>query len=185
MTEQASTTAAAGDSQQVQTANAATTAATNQAEPVYNLKAPEGFDPAAISRVTEFAKSYGISPEKAQKLFDDTLAGQSKAKADMDAALEKQKNDWHAEILADKEIGGDKFKPTMERAQKVIGEIDQKIAPGIKKILDDSGYGDHPSVVRLFAYLGNANREDSFAFGDRSVDDSRPKSIAEIWYPKT
>lgn len=161
-----------------------TAAAPVAAEPVYNLKAPEGFDQGAVARVVELSKLYGIAPDKAQKLLDDTHANQAKAKSEMDAALAKQKADWHAEILADKEIGGEQFKPTMERAQKVINEIDQKIAPGIKKLLDDSGYGDHPNVVRLFAYLGKANREDSFAIGDRSVSDSGPKSLTQLLYPK-
>jgi hypothetical protein len=151
---------------------------------VYDLKAPQGFDPSGLARVVEVAKLYGIAPEKAQKLLDDTHANQIKAKADTDAALAKQKSEWHAEIQSDKEIGGEQFKATMERAQKVINEIDQKIAPGIKKLLDDSGYGDEPRVVRLFAYLGRANREDSFATSDRSGNDSSPKSLAQLFYPK-
>lgn len=163
-------------------ASANTTTATAATEPVYNLKAPEGFDPAGVSRVVELAKLYGIAPDKAQKLLEDTHATHSKAKADMDAALAKQKADWHAAIMADKEIGGENFKPTLERAQKVINEIDQKISPGIKQLLEESGYGDEPRVVRLFAALGRANREDTFATGGNPAPGPRP--LHEVLYPK-
>lgn len=154
-------------------------------EPAYSLKAPDGFDAAALPKIIEIAKSYGIAPDKAQKLLDDTHASQVQAKKDLDAALAKQKSDWHAEILADKEIGGDAFKATMERAQKVIGEADAKIAPGIKQILDETGYGDHPAVVKLFAYLGRENREDTFAAGDdNKAGDGKPQTLVDILYPK-
>lgn len=150
------------------------------ADPYASLKAPAGFDAAALPKIAEVAKAYGLTPAAAQKLLDDTHAGAVKAKADMEAALAKQKSDWHAEILADKEIGGEAFKATMERAQKVIGEVDGKIAPGIKKILDDSGYGDHPAVVKLFAYLGKANREDGFHFSTQTPP--AKKSAADVLY---
>jgi hypothetical protein len=153
-------------------------------EPAYNLKAPEGMDPAALPKIIERAKAYGISPEKAQQLVDDAHKSQVQAKTDMDAALAKQKADWHAEILADKNIGGDKFQATIARAQQVITKIDAGVAPGIAKILADTGYGDHPAVVRLFAHLGEQNREDTFAVGGGPSAGEQPQTLAQMLYPK-
>lgn len=153
------------------------------ADPFAVLKAPEGFDPAALPKIIELAKAYDIKPEKAQKLLDETHARQVQAKKDMDAALAKQKADWHEAIKADKDYGGEKFQASLQRAQKVVGEIDTRIAPGIKQLLNDSGYGEHPAVVRLFNYLGQANREDTFAAGGDNAAGEKP--LEDVLYPKT
>lgn len=157
--------------------------ANTNADPFAGLKAPEGFDAAALPKLIEVAKGYGLNAENAQKLLNDTHAAQVKAKADMDAAMAKQKAEWHEAIKADKEYGGDKFEASLQRAQKVVGEIDTKIAPGIKQILDSTGYGDHPAVVRLFNYLGQINREDTFAAGGSSAAEA-PQTLAQMLYPK-
>jgi len=151
-------------------------------DPYASLKAPEGFDPAALPKIAEIAKVYGLNAEAAQKLLNDTHTRQVQAKADMDAALAKQKAEWHEAIKADKDYGGEKFEASLQRAQKVVGEIDAKIAPGIKQLLDGSGYGEHPAVVRLFNYLGQANREDSFAAGGDNSAGEKP--IEDVLYPK-
>lgn len=196
----ASTTAATGTAAAAAAAPAATTpptpatvttapvttdpaAAGGAADPYAGLKAPEGFDPAAMPKIAEVAKAYGLDAKNAQKLLDDTHASSLKAKADMEAALAKQKAEWHASIKADKEYGGEKFQASLERAQKVVGEIDQKIAPGLKELLDASGYGEHPAVVRLFNYLGAQNREDSFATGNNNAAGEHPKTLTQLLYP--
>jgi hypothetical protein len=140
-------------------------------------------DPAALPKIIERARAYGIAPEKAQKLVEDAHAASLQAKKDMDAALAKQKTDWHAEILADKTIGGEKFAATIARAQQVITKIDAGIAPGIAKILTDTGYGDHPAVVRLFAHLGEQNREDTFAVGAGPSAGTGPQTLTQMLYP--
>jgi len=152
------------------------------ADPFAGLKAPEGFDAAALPKLIEVAKGYGLDAKNAQKLLNDTHTRQVQAKADMEAALAKQKADWHDAIKADKEYGGEKFQASLQRAQKVVGEIDTKIAPGIKQLLDASGYGEHPAVVRLFNYLGQANREDSFAAGGDNSAGEKP--LEDVLYPK-
>lgn len=173
-----------GQTGQTGATGTAATSTQTATEPVYNLKAPEGMDPAALPKIIERAKAYGIAPEKAQKLVDDAHAASLQAKKDMDTALAKQKADWHAEILADKTIGGEKFKATMERAQQVITKIDAGVAPGIAKILADTGYGDHPAVVRLFAHLGEQNREDTFAVGGGRSAGEQPQTLTSLLYPK-
>ncbi len=156
-------------------------AAATGTEQAYDLKAPAGFDAAALPKIAEVAKSYGLTPAAAQKLLDDTHARQVQAKADMDASLAKQKAEWHDAIKADKDYGGEKFAASLQRAQKVVGEVDAKVAPGIKQLLDDSGYGEHPAVVRLFNYLGQANREDSFAAGESNAAGEKP--LETVLYP--
>lgn len=175
----AATTAAPAAASGTPTGNAAPDASAN---PYANLKAPAGFDPAALPKIAEVARTYGLNAEAAQKLLNDTHARQVQAKAETDAALAKQRAEWHEVIKADKEYGGDKFEASLQRAQKVVGEIDAKIAPGIKQLLDGSGYGEHPAVVRLFNYLGAQNREDTFAAGGDNSAGEKP--LEDVLYPK-
>jgi hypothetical protein len=181
----AGTQAAVGSTTTATTEQKTGAAATQTSAAEFTLKAPEGFDAAALPKIAEVAKTYGLTPAAAQKLLDDTHANQTKAKAELDASLAKQKAEWHDAIKADKEYGGEKFAASLQRAQKVVGEVDAKIAPGIKQLLDDSGYGEHPAVVRLFNYLGQANREDTFAAGGDNAARNAPKTLAETLYPKT
>lgn len=184
----------AGGTQSQQTTNTTQNAAGTQTQnadsgkqtaPVeYNLKAPEGFDAAGLPKIAEVAKNWGLTPENAQKLLDQTHAAQIKAKADTEAALAKQKQEWVDAVKADPVIGGEKFDATIARAMKVVGELDQKIAPGIKQLLESSGYGDHPVVVRLFAYLGEKNREDSFSTPGGAPAGEKP-TIEQMLYPST
>ena len=152
--------------------------------PEFKLKAPEGFDPAGLPKIAEVAKNWGLTPENAQKLLDQTHANQIKAKADTEAALSKQKQEWVDAVKADPAIGGEKFEATIARAVKVVGEIDAKVAPGIKQLLESTGYGDHPAVVRLFAYLGEKNREDSFSTPG-GAPAGAPQTMEQILYPST
>jgi hypothetical protein len=159
-------------------------AAAAPAAPTYDLKAPEGFDAAHLPKFVEKAKAYGIAPDKAQAWVNDAHAGMIAHQKAMDEALAKQKGEWHAELRADKTIGGEKFDGTIQRAQQIVDKVDAQVAPGIKKILADTGYGDHPAVVRLFAYLGEQGREDTFAPAAGHSAGSQPQTLTQLLYPK-
>ncbi len=182
----ASTAATSNGTTQGQAAGATQQATTTSADaPSYDgLKAPEGFDAALVPKFIERAKVYGISPEKAQVWIEDAAKNMAAQKQAMDAALAKQREEWHSEIKADKTIGGEKFQATLQRAQQVVDKIDANIAPGIKKILADTGYGDHPAVVRLFAHLGEQAREDTFVSGG-GQSAGQQKQLHQILYPAT
>ena len=162
------------------TVPASTPAVVADAGPAYDLKAPDGFDAAALPKLVEIAKSYGISPENAQKLVADTHARQVAAQSEDAAARAKVDAENLDAIRADKDFGGEKMAASLQRAQQVVDKLEARV-PGLKAKLE--GAMNDPVVVRLFNILGEGNREDTFAAGGGNASGA-PKSLADLLYPK-
>lgn len=156
------------------------------ADPFAGLKAPEGFDAAAMPKLVEVAKSYGLNAENAQRLLNDTHTRQVQAKADADTAAAKGKADNIEALKADKDFGGDKFAPNMQRMQQAVDKIDARI-PGVKAMMGriPEHDPDYPIAVRMFALLGEQGREDSFAAGGDNAAGQKPPTLVNLLYPKS
>lgn len=76
-------------------------------------------------------------------------------------AFEKQKNDWKEAFLKDPEIGGNRWKTTVNSALSFItthgGTPEQQAE--IRTLMDSSGLGNHPAVIRLLANAMTAMAE--------------------------
>lgn len=146
----------------------------------YDLKLPEGskLDPKHTEAIAAFAKERGLSQEDAQALLerDNNI---SKAQQQKDLADFKTHVDAFVPLAqADKEIGGEKFKENVEIASQAVKFFGND---ALKKLFDDTGYGNHPEVLRVFYKVGKAMQN------DKSVVITTPpapvKSTAEKWYP--
>lgn len=120
----------------------------------YEFKAAEGakVDEALAAEVGALAKDLGLSQDAAQKLYDRD-AGRSAA---MEAAarerlLEASRTTWVESLKADKEIGGEKFAENAEIAKRAVERFG---TPALKQILNDTGLGNHPELVRTFVKVG-------------------------------
>lgn len=132
------------------------------AEVKYDLKAPEGVPAEAATKIladiAALAKAKGWSPEVAQELADrdfGTLAAIDTANKQLLADHRKQ---WVEAVKADKDLGGDRFPETEKAAKAAIARFDT--TGELRKVLDASGYGDHPAFVRFAAAVGRAMAED-------------------------
>ncbi len=125
----------------------------------YDLKIPENslLDPASIEAVSLFAKENKLTNAQAQVILERehgaAQAGVEAFKTRADAISQQ----WLKESMADKVIGGDKFKETALLANDAL----EKLFPGleIKKIMDVSGLGNHPTVLKGFAEIGRMLRD--------------------------
>lgn len=137
---------------------------------VYDFTAPEGveLDASAVERFKAVAGDLKLPPDSAQKVVD-LYADIRKSETE---AFAKQVETWGEETKADKEFGGDKLPESLAAARKVI---DQFGTPEFKSLLDSSGMGNHPEVVKLLAKVGKAISEDGFIRG-------APKSPAKSFY---
>ncbi len=137
---------------------------------VYDFKAPEGveLDASAVERFKAVAGDLKMPADQAQKVVD-LYADLRKAETD---AFVKQVETWGEETKADKEYGGDKLPETLASARKVIDTFG---TPEFKSLLDSSGMGNHPEVVKLLAKVGKAISEDGFIRG-------APKGPAKSFY---
>ena len=126
----------------------------------YDLKMPEGveLDQAATTEFTAIAKELKLDQAAAQKLAD-IGAKMAQRQADAHAQLVET---WTEQVKTDKEIGGDKLAENFGVARKAIDTFG---SPELKALLNSTGLGNHPEVVKLAFKVGKAISEDGFVSG--------------------
>lgn len=143
----------------------------------YEFKAPDGikFDDQVIDAFSAVAKDLNLSQDQAQKVLDNmapVLA--SRATEQLKAA----RVEWVESAKTDKEFGGDGLQANLGVAKKAMEAF---ATPELRALLNESGLGDHPEVIRLFFRAGKAISEDGFVGGKPGA--SAPTSIAQRMYP--
>ena len=143
----------------------------------YTLTAPEGY-PISEKELSDFNRhclEVGMTREQAEKSLE-MLHSNFKS---MQEQFEAQRRDWGKEIKSDKEFGGEHFSASVADAKKALAQFDADGA--VRTMLDATGYGDNPAVIRLFARIGRALGEDKM-IGGRGTGSE--KSLAERLYPE-
>ena len=159
-----STAAPAAGTEATATADAAGTQDTKPTEPVvpetYELKMPEGveLDQAATTEFTAIAKELKLDQEAAQKLAD---IGAKMAQRQVEAHAQLVET-WTEQVKTDKDIGGDNLAENLGVARKAIDTFG---SPELKALLNSTGLGNHPEVVKLAFKVGKAISEDGFVSG--------------------
>ena len=137
----------------------------------YEFKAPDGqqFDPEVLKAYEGVARELGLSQEGAQKVLD---AVAPKLQEQQQAIIDKAQAQWAESSKADKEFGGEKLKANLAVAKKALDKFG---TPELRKLLDDSGLGNHPELIRAFYRAGKAISEDGFVSGSaRSSPNADP-----------
>ncbi len=124
----------------------------------YEFKAPEGrnFDNEVINTFSEVAKELNLNQESAQKVLD--RVGPKMVERQM-AELEKIRNGWIDSSKSDKEFGGDAITQNLSVAKKALDTFG---TPELRTLLNQSGLGNHPELIRFFYRAGKTISEDSF-----------------------
>lgn len=167
-----------------QTAEAQTTAqqgteTTQEAktpEADYEFKMPEGIDldEDSANEFKAIAKELKLPKDAAQKVVD-LAAKREQARAD---AFVKQVKDWGEAVKADKELG------TPENLAACRKTIETFGTPELRTMLETSGMGNHPEVVRFVTAISKVLSEDKFIAG-RDGGNAQPRSLEERLYGKT
>ena len=145
--------------------------------------APEGvqFDQAAIDAFTPIAKDLGLTQAQAQRLVD-VYAGQADRVAQgLQAKHAETVAGWQQEARADPDIGGAKLPETIAHGMRAL---DQFGSPELSTLMDQTGLGNHPAVIRFFAAVGQQVADDAIdpnpsPGGGRA----EPRDAAAILYP--
>lgn len=154
---------------------AATDTPAEGAEPELVLEAPEGMDLDADA-VTEFgalAKELGLDKANAQRVADIAIKMQQRAVEQHQETVSV----WADQARADKEFGGDKFDASMATAKRALTEFG---SPELLAVLESSGLGNHPDMVRAFYRIGKAIGDDSFVPGRQGAPE---KPVANRMFP--
>ena len=145
----------------------------------YDFKAGEGAQPLAAEVVTPFsevAKERNLTQDQAQKVIDKMgPVIQAHQTAQLDAASAK----WAEDAKTDKEFGGENLAENLSYAKKAMDTLG---TPELKKLLNDSGLGNHPELIRLMYRAGKAISEDTFINGTTGAA-AKPESTAQRMYP--
>jgi hypothetical protein len=145
----------------------------------YEFKFPEGvtLDQGLMEQFEPVARELGLTNEQAQKLADLHLMSRTQELERHKAEFNSMMQGWASSAKSDKEIGGEKFDGTLAAAKLAVDKFG---TPELKQALNDSGLGNHPEVIRVFARIGKAIGDDSFSPGQSSA----PKqSVEQTLYP--
>jgi hypothetical protein len=151
----------------------------------YEVKAPEGmtFDQEAFDAVEPTLRDLNLSPAAAQALTSAyaekvvpllVARGEKQAKEAFDANGVKLRADWESAARADPEIGGQNFDRTVDAVAQVWGKFGIKKGEGIRALLDESGLGNHPDMLRFLSRVGTSMGEKGFVTSDGRGADTRP-----------
>ena len=127
----------------------------------YEFKAEEGqaFDDQVIGAFSEVAKELNLSQEAAQKVLDKMAPVIASRQAEQVSAAQAA---WTESAKTDKEYGGDKLQENLAVAKQALDAFG---TPELRTLLNDSGLGNHPEVIRMFYRAGKAISQDRFVTG--------------------
>jgi hypothetical protein len=171
---------------------AAETEAAEAAKPdvpeAYELAAPEGMtlNPADIEVATPVFKELGLNNEQANKLIPVAAAFAKRIGDDLNnqilTQVSAERKQWLDSSKADPEIGGANWDKTIATGAMALDKLGYTAGTPFRTLLNDSGLGNHPEMIRAFKRIGDAIGEDaSFVRADNTG--SVKKTDAELFYP--
>lgn len=128
----------------------------------YELSVPENslLSSARVEKLQQYAKEKGLSKDDAQALLNrehDALSGYVN---DQHQSLKKLSDQWVNESMSDKELGGEKFKETVEIAKRGLELFFGNDAEPIKEFMEKTGYGNRLPIIRAFYKYGKQHQND-------------------------
>lgn len=154
----------------------------------YEIKAPEGMkvDQNLLDALSPVFKEIGISNAQAQKLADAYApvikqASEAQHKQAMEA-FDKQIEDWGKETKA--MLGADGSK-ALAPAARFITQFAGKDAPAVKQLLNDTGLGNHPLIVKMLIAAGKSISQDSFVEGGSPAGEGGQDASIKKFYPNS
>jgi uncharacterized phage infection (PIP) family protein YhgE len=144
----------------------------------YEFVIPEGstLDADGMEAFTEVAKELNLSQEAAQKMIDKMAPAMAARQAEV---FEAAKIEWAEGSRADKEFGGDKLNENLAVAKKALDTFG---TPELRTLLNESGLGNHPEVIRMMYRAGKAISEDRFV-APSAGGPTGSKDFAKSLYP--
>ncbi len=127
----------------------------------YEWAAPEGvtLDESVMGSLSEVAKELNLPQAAAQKLVDKIAPVMAQRQA---AQVQAMQAEWRESSSGDAEFGGAKLAENMAVAKKAL---DAFATPEFRQLLEQTGMGNHPEVIRTFYRAGKAISEDGLVSG--------------------
>jgi hypothetical protein len=148
---------------------------------------PVEIDQALLAEATPVLKELNLTNDQANKvaaLVPKVTERMLTRQADEFSAL---RADWAKEARADKEIGGSNWKETETLAAKALDTFGATEGSEFRKLLNESGFGDHPEMIRMFRRIGEKLGEDPLtpsASGGKAEKPDRVRTLYPNDLPK-
>lgn len=139
---------------------------------------PEDFsvNDGLMGEFKDFASRRGLSQEDAQALLDLQVRTHAQALE----GVVSQRRSWREEIRKDPEFGGTNFHSTLRHAKRGLTRLDP--TGEVMACLEQTGYGDNPEIIRLFARFSREFlTEDETHTGFRPGGYSRKSLEDRLW----
>lgn len=171
---------AEGDTPQAP-ADKVTSAAASPDPEKFNLSMPEGsgYGDAERTEFVAMAKELGLTEKQIQGIIEKSAQSRAAGLEAQRAARNRQVEDWNRELREDKDFGGEKFAENVQYFLRGVKHLD---ASGeLEALLEETGYGSHPGVVRAVARIGRQLDNDKILGRGVTADD---KQLAERYFNK-
>ncbi len=123
--------------------------------------APASASPSASAPAATEASPYPQGPQESQT---DPLAQRLREhEASQRQQWQEQVNQWRKQATEDPQLGGGNLPTTVARAQLALDRFDE--GKRIGQLLEQTGYGNNPDVLRFFNRLADALMEDGLVQG--------------------
>lgn len=139
----------------------------------YVFTAPEGmeYDAETMGVYAEAAREAGLSQEKADLILGKLAPHMAEKQAQ---ALVQAREDWAASAKADKEYGGEKLAESLGTAKKALDAFG---TPELQTLLNESGLGNHPEIIRFMVRAGRAISQDTFVPAGRQTGEGDARRL--------
>lgn len=155
----------------------------------FSIDAPENLGEEQVELITAFnsdVQSYlkenpdATASDALKWVAERQIEAVQKGQEDAANQFADQVEQWGESLKTDKEFGGDKYDANMASAKSVIDKFG---TPELTQLLNESGLGNHPEMVR-FVYRISQPMKDSPVFtGGGTGTDTR--TFTEKMYPKS
>lgn len=125
------------------------------------FKVPEGstFDEHTVSEFSQVAKELNLSQDDAQKVIDKVAPALVERQQQL---LKTASEEWRTASTNDQEFGGAKLDQNLSIAVKALDEFG---TPALRDLLNETGFANHPEIIRFMYRAGKALSEDKVVSG--------------------
>lgn len=146
-----------------------------------DIKFPDGVekDDTALGKFVEIMNNKDLSgAARAQALIDLQLDVVKSASEKGSQLFATQQEAWVKEARDDPEIGGDKLDTNLANISKLIDAFG---TPTVREVLDSTGSGNHPEMIRFLSKVAKLATESNLLPG--GLPPATAKSQAERIFP--
>ncbi len=150
----------------------------DEKEIVYELELGKEtlLEKSAVEDVESFAKENNLSKDTAQEILSKQEKAVSQWWEKAQSKHENQVDQWRKDVEADPVLGGENLERVTKQARSVV---DKFASQEFVTMLKDTGYGNHPELVRFLSTIGKELSNDSLVL-PRAKEATR--NIEDIFY---